>query len=55
MKQSAREGKGNWVENRAAAAEKAAENGRSKELYSITESMTGERRKQEIGGQTRGA
>ena len=29
--------------------EKAAENCRSKELYSITESTTGERRKQEIG------
>ena len=37
------------MEKRAAAAEKAAENGRSKELHSITKSITGERRKQEIG------
>ena len=35
-----------WLEKRAAAAEKAAENGRGKELYSITKSITGERRKQ---------
>ena len=47
MKWSAREDKRNWLENRAAAAEKAAENGRNKELYSITKSITGERRKQE--------
>ena len=47
MKWSAREDKRNWLGNRAAAAEKAAENGRSKELYSITKSITGERRKQE--------
>ena len=37
------------MEKRAAAAEKATQNGRSKELYSITKSITGERRKQEIG------
>ena len=29
------------------AAEKATQNGRSKELYSITKSITGEKRKQE--------
>ena len=39
----------NWLEKRVAAAEKAAENGRSKELYSIIKSITGKRRKQEIG------
>ena len=30
-------------------AEKATQNDRSKELYSITKSITGERRKQEVG------
>ena len=47
VKRSAREDKRNWLEKRVAAVEKAAENGRSKELYSITKSITGERRKQE--------
>ena len=36
------------VEKRAAAAVKAAENGRGKELYSITKSITGKKGKQEI-------
>ena len=45
MKRSARENKRIWLEKRAAGEEKAAENGRSKELYSITKSITGERRK----------
>ena len=36
VKQSAREGKRNWLERRATVAEKAAGNGESKELYSIT-------------------
>ena len=36
VKRSAREDKRNWIEKRVAAAEKAAENGRNKELYSIT-------------------
>ena len=36
------------IEKRAAAAEKAAQNGRSKELNSMTKSITGERQKQEI-------
>ena len=49
VKRCAREDKRNWSERRAAAAEKAAENGRSRGLYSITRSMVGERRKQEIG------
>ena len=49
VKRIAREDKRNWLEKRAAAAEKATEKGRSKELYSITKSITGERRKQEIG------
>ena len=48
-KRQAREDRRNWLKKRAAAAEKAAENCRSEELYSITESITGERRKQEIG------
>jgi len=49
VRRSAREDKRNWLEKRVAAAEKAAENGRNKELYSITKSITGERRKREIG------
>ena len=51
MKRSAREDKRNWLEKRAAAAEKATESGRNKEIYSITRSITGERRKQETGCQ----
>ena len=35
------------AEKRAAAAVKAAENGRGKELYSITTSITAKKRKQE--------
>ena len=35
VKRSAREDNRHWLEKRAAAAEKAAENGRSKELYSV--------------------
>ena len=41
VKRSAREDKRNWLEKRAAAAEKAAENGRNKELYNIITSTTG--------------
>ena len=51
VKRSARKDKRNWLEKRAAAAEKATESGRNKELYSITRSITGERRKQETGCQ----
>ena len=47
VKRSAREDKRNWLEKRAAVVEKTAENGRSKELYSITKSITEERRKEE--------
>ena len=36
------------MEGKAAAAEKAAENGRNKELYNITEALAGERRREEI-------
>ena len=36
------------VEKRATAAVKAAENGRGKELYSITKSITGKKGKEEI-------
>ena len=49
VKQSARENKRNCLEKRAAAAEKAAANGRNKEIYSIIRSITGEMRKQEVG------
>ena len=35
------------AEKRAAATEKTPENGRSKELYSITKYITGERKKQQ--------
>ena len=37
------------MEGRAAAAEKAAENGRIKELYNMTNQLAGERRRQEVG------
>ena len=37
------------AEKRAAAAVKAAEKGRGKELYSITKSLTGKKAEQEIG------
>ena len=37
------------MEGRAAAAEKAAENGRNKELYNLTKTLAGERRRQEVG------
>ena len=49
VKWSARKDKRNWLQKRAATAEKAVENGSSKELRSITKSITGERQKQEIG------
>ena len=49
VKWSARKDKRNWLQKRAATAEKAVENGSSKELHSITKSITGERQKQEIG------
>ena len=49
VKQSAKEDKRNWMEGKAAAAEKAAENGRNKELYNITKTLAGERRRQEVG------
>ena len=39
----------NWMEGRAAAAEKAAENGRNKELYNITKTIAGQRKRQEVG------
>ena len=48
MKRSPREVKRGWIEKRA-AAEKAAENGRNKELYSITKTIAGEWRRQEVG------
>ena len=45
MKRGARDDKRIWLEKRAAAAEKAGENGRKRELYNITKSITVERRK----------
>ena len=47
MKQSAREDNRNWMEERAAATEKAAENGRNMELYNITKTIAGEQKRQE--------
>ena len=44
VKQSAREDKRNWMEERTAAAEKTAENGRKKELYNITKTIAGQRK-----------
>ena len=49
VKQSAREDKRNWLEEKAAAAKKAAENGRSRELYNMIEAIAGERKRQEVG------
>ena len=49
VKQSAREDKRNQMEERLAAAEKATENGRNKELYNITRAIAGEQKRQEIG------
>ena len=37
------------MEERAAAAEKASENGRNKELYNIIKTITEERKRQELG------
>jgi len=49
VKRSAREDKRKWMEEKAVTAERAAENGRNKELYSITKTIAGERRRQEVG------
>ena len=49
VKRSAREDKRNWTEKKAEAAEKAAENGRSKELNTITKMLTGEKQRQTVG------
>ena len=43
MKESAREDKRNWLEERASATDKAAENGRNEELNSITKTIAGNR------------
>ena len=43
MKESAREDKRNWLEERATAADKAAENGRNEELNSITKTIAANR------------
>lgn len=37
------------MEKRAAAVVKTAENGRNKELYNITKTLTEERKRQEVG------
>ncbi|XP_076101199.1 uncharacterized protein LOC143070989 [Mytilus galloprovincialis] len=49
VKKSAREDKRKWYNMMAEDAEKAAENGRSKELYNITKILTGERKRQHTG------
>ena len=49
VKQSAREDKRNWLEEKAATAEKAAENGRNRELYNMTKAIVGKRKRQEVG------
>ena len=49
VKGSAREDKRNWLEEKAAAAEKAAENGRNRELYNMTKAIVEERKRQEVG------
>ena len=41
MKESTREDKGNWLEEWATAADKAAENGKNEELNSITKTIAG--------------
>ena len=46
VKQSARKEMRNWMEERATAAEKATKNGRNKELYNITKTIAGERKRQ---------
>ena len=43
VKENAREDKRNWLE------EKAAENGRKRELYNMTKAIVGERKRQELG------
>ena len=48
VKWSTGKDKRNSLEKRAATAEKAVENGSSKELYSITKSITGERQNQGV-------
>ena len=44
VKRSAREEKRKWMEEKAVAAEK-----KNKELYNITKTIAGERRRQEVG------
>ena len=51
--ESAREDKRNWLEEKAAAAEKAAENGRNRELYNMTKAIVGERKRQEVGARNK--
>lgn len=48
VKRSVREDKRKWMVENAVAAEKAAENGTNKDLYSITKTIVGERRRQEV-------
>ena len=49
LKQRWRKDKRNWFEEKAAAAEKAAENGRNRELYNMTKAIVGERKRQRVG------
>ena len=54
VKRSAREDNRTWMENKALAADKVAESGRNKELYSTMKTIAGERKRQPTG-QTRSA
>lgn len=54
VKQSAREDKRNWMDGRAEEAEKAAENGRNKELYNQDTSRGTEETRRRRERQARG-
>ena len=54
VKRSAREDNRTWMENKALAADKVAESGSNKELYSTMKTIAGERKRQPTG-QTRSA
>ena len=49
VKQGVREDKRNWMEERAAVAEKATDLGRNKELYKRAETIAGKWKRQEVG------
>jgi endonuclease/exonuclease/phosphatase family metal-dependent hydrolase len=53
MKLSVREDKRQWTQEKAEMAEKAAENGRSKELYGIVKQLTGQGMRQVAAGKSK--